>query len=229
MLSHSLINVDPQVLNADMLSTLIERNAGNIIDEISTEKAANYLSLKQRLHETDVTEDKVFQKDFVKWASIRGRKFTKEKKQLLFQFLEESKHQEKFPFREAYRAIFATTSKRFSNNHFRTLTYMASLVDPQYPIFNQKIAELYRYKAKRGVTQTKQDKFSAFLRFYRYVRETYSEMMTAENLRAPLIALKVVLGQNGVRLPLEKRLDLLIRGTAELKAEEGLVRVPIAS
>lgn len=229
MLSHSLINVDPQVLNAEMLATVIERNAGNIIDEISTEKAANYLSLKQRLNETDVTQDEAFQKDFVKWANIRGRKFTKEKKQLLFQFLEDTKQQEKFPFREAYRAIFATTSKRFNKTHFRTLTYMASLVDPQYPIFNQKIAELYRYKAKRGATQTKQDKFSAFLRFYRYVRETYNEMMTSDALRAPLIALKVVLSQKGVRLPLEKRLDLLISGTAELKAEEGLVSVPVVS
>ena len=227
MLTHSLINVDPQVRNAEMLASLIERNAGNIIDEVSTEKAATYLSLKQRLHQTDVTQDNDFQKDFVKWANIRGRKFTKEKKMLLFEFLENSKEQEKFPFREAYRAIFATTSKRFNKSHFRTLTYMASLVDPQYPIFNQKIAELYRYKAKRGASQTKQDKFSAFLRFYRYVRDTYKEMMTAENMRAPLIALKVVLGKKDINLPREKRLDLLMRGTAKLKADESLVRVPI--
>lgn len=224
MISNDLHIIDPETRNADLIGTLISRNAGNVLDQISVKKAQTFHELKSQLMQTDVSTDTDFQEQFLDWAGINKRSFRKSKQEALFALMETSKHNATFPFREAYRAVFASQAKKFQRKHFRILTQAAHLINPAYPIMNKGLGSFYRFKAIRGTSQTMHDAFSTLMRFYDYVQETFTQMKDMQEMRAPLIALKIKLKQSSIFLPEEKRLDLLVRGMARLEAADGAVR-----
>ncbi len=209
----------------DELCRLIEHNGGNILDNISLDRVREYQDLKDTLQKEDVSSDSSFQDRFIRYFSLRSYRLKQEDIQSLFSLMEQNKEETEIDTYELAKHWLGEKRKsKFSEKHFASLSKMMNLINEDYPIYDQNVVRIFEFEPPKTTKANILRKINTYIEFYDHLKEVYVELRENDLLKNVLLVFKIKLRQEGIKLGVNKRIDLIIRSTGELKRKDSLIQ-----
>ncbi|MEM6264303.1 MAG: hypothetical protein AAGI38_17450 [Bacteroidota bacterium] len=210
--------------NSTIITKILKRNGGNILDNVPLEEAETYLQLKTQLHDTSIIEDTAFQKEYQQVYPETLKKKPAQFRKAYFQLLESQKTEQRVDIRESFRRLFSQKdSGKFRHKDFSYLTQLAHTVDYSQPLYEQEVGEFFDFKKPRKLKMSNRERLNAYMGFYRHMKAVYGEILEEKKLHDLLTVFKIKLKREGLRLPPAKRLDLVMRTAARMEQSGELV------
>lgn len=212
------------MLTAKDLSNVLNRNGGALIDHLEESTLQDYVSIRNKLEETDVVNDEEFRTTYRELYDLNQKKITKKFKDRFFYVLEERKEADEFDFLSAYRLLYGLEEKKkLKADQFERMTQMATTINEQYPIYNKSFGDFFGFKQPTGGSLTSREKLGAYLKFYTHARRVY-EQVIEENMTYDLLKVfKLKFKETGKEISPIKRLDFLTRAAAKLSHQGTLI------
>ncbi|WNJ17980.1 hypothetical protein [Pontibacter sp. G13] len=212
------------MLKAQDLSNLLNRNGGNILDQISEERLDEYLFLKEKLSNGGVQEDSSFRDRFRSLYALNKKRISQEFKDKFFSLMDRMNAQNEVDFKQVCNELYGENEKfNLGGEHFGNLTKLAHAVNVDYPIFEKPIGEVFEFKKPSRTASSTYERLSVYLRFYSHVRKTYRQVIE-ENMSYDLLkAFQIKFKQRGKAISPIKRMDLLTRTAGDMYHRGALI------
>lgn len=206
------------------LCRLISHNGGNILDNISLDRVAEFNELKDNLEKENVDENKSYQDKFVRYFSLRSYRLKQDDIKRMFKLLELHKEDEVLDSYELAKQWLGEEQKsKFGEKHFSSLTKMMNIISTEYPIYDANVVRLFEFEPPKTTRSNVLRKLNIYTDFYDHLRNAYTEIIEGRLLKDVLMVFKIKLREKGISLDRAKRIDLIMRSTGELKRKEALI------
>lgn len=211
-------------LSTSDLCRIINQNGGAILDAIDLEDIEAYLSMKQTLMETDVSEDEEFQQKYVETFKVRGVRIKQAILKRYFELMEEDKDKEEPNLRRVCIELYAKhLSGKIKTNHLTFATYLINLIHDQAPIYDSGLMHLFGFDGPTQSRLSNGERINIYVEFYQHVSNVYAEVLEEKKVYDLLKVFEIKLKQKGLKLSREKRLELVVRATGELDRKGKLI------
>lgn len=212
------------LLSASELCRIINRNGGAVLDNTSLEKIDTYLSVKEQLLNTDVSKDISFQERFLGLYKVRGVRIKKATLERYFEIMEAEKENMSLSFRKICGQLFGKIpTGNVRPNHVGFVSQMLNLINDTYPIIDGNLSYIFGFEGPTQSKMTANERLMIYAEFYNYVRKAYKEVLNENMLYQLLKVYEIQLKREGRRVPMIKRLDLIVRSTGELDKKGKLI------
>lgn len=206
------------------LQTLLSKNGGAILDNISDNQLEEDTYIREQLHKVDVSEDEDFQERYKKLHDFRRNRVKLIVQKRFFEVLEIQKEKEEQDPREISHLMFGTRLKgKYKAKHFSLVSRMMNTIDDSYPIYDRGVGEVFGFKAPQSRTTPTYKKLNAYIAFYEEMNQVYEELLEEKKPYNLLKVLEIKYKEHKEHLSFHKRLDLLIRSAGELKRKGKLL------
>ena len=156
----------------------IESNSSLIINKLSEESVATYAFLMDQYKQGDVLENHLFRFVFKNFFRMEGIGLIPEIKTAIFEIL--SKYQNDpskiFDPKEDLRILYSIHNKI----QFSFLTKIYSIRDDSYPIYDSKVAKVF--KLVRPTSRCFEDKRDKYINLYNSLLNQYEEILESKLL-----------------------------------------------
>lgn len=218
------------MLSAADLSKIINKNSGNLLDTIAIESVRTYWRLCKMLKADDISEDEDFRSMFRSYYGISGVGVGKAFLDSYFKMLNDLKNEEELHFRQMSIELYGARPKRkLSSAQFGFITKMANLINPQYPVYDNHVADLYEFDKPTQPRLESRERLNAYMAFHTHIIDTYQKMLDNGSLHDTLIVFKILLRKykdeefESTKLPDFKKLDYLLQTISHLSGKKVLV------
>ncbi|MEL6624695.1 MAG: hypothetical protein AAFQ92_04165 [Bacteroidota bacterium] len=210
------------MINALELSRLINNNGCNLLDVIDIGDIQSYSRLRGWLLTEDVSTHTSFQETFRDYYGLGGVGVNKEFIQKFFEVLESQKTGESFDFRVVSRELLGARPKRkLSSAQFAYLSKMANVINPDYPIYDNHIADIFEFEKPTQSKLDSRERMNVYVKFYEELRSIYQTLLSEAMIHDTLVVFKILLKKYrneefpNYSLPDMKKLDFLVEAVSK--------------
>ncbi len=214
------------LLSAPELCRVINRNGGAILDNAPSETVDAYLSIQEKLQNTDVSTDLGFQTQFLEHHKVRGVRIKNATLARYFEIMQEEKGSLSMNLRRLSIELFGkNVAGNVRTNHISFVSQMMNMLNDAYPVFDVNSAYIFGFEGPTQSRMTLNERIQIYDEFYNYMRSVYQEILESKMLYDLLKVYEMQLKLKGYKVTIAKRLDLVVRATGALD-KKGLLILP---
>lgn len=159
----------------------IEANAQSIVAAVREEPVAVYAYLREQFVRGPVDSNSVFQFVFRSFYRLDNAGLEPEFGKVYFQLMEQHRNSPEIPLKTILMRLNEILDRRGRKNlQFSFITKLANTINPDYPIYDVYVADVFDFRAP-AYTKDADQRADEYLEFYSKMRETYSRII-AQNL-----------------------------------------------
>lgn len=212
------------MMNVDELAALIERNGGKVLDNIDSGEVAQAAWLRDHLNDGAIAENAEFQEAFNAAFKLGGRRFSNALKTKLYSIMDKAKTNESFDFYEAFHDLYeGQTQPKLSPTQFGLLSKVANTLSEAFPIYEAALGDMMGFKKPTSTKDTSHDRMREYMKFYDHLQYVYSQLPEKEGINNLLKVFKIKNREHAASIPVNKRVDLLVRSAAALHSKGAML------
>lgn len=200
---------------------IITQNIDRILDNIDEELDIRiYLSLLNRVHNIDVTQDKDFQNNYCRYWRLYGAGLSQEFRSAYFQLMEKYKDKNPLDIKEITRTLYDIPSNKKGKKtlQFSFASKLIHTLEPHRPIYDNMVATFYRFSVPNH-TKSYGLRILCYLNFYDSLIKEYESVLTNGLLSQSIESFKHKFSISDAYTN-EKVIDTLIWRSMDLKQKD---------
>lgn len=198
-----------QAKSESLISDQIARYETRIIDELGAEAILVYLYLADESAKGNIDKNHVFQFVYRSFYRIDNAGLTPDFKRRYFEILERHRDASDIDLAAIAHELRPFKSLRDRQTlQFSFITKLAATANPQYPIYDAKVAQVFGFSTPSYGGATFEERLQIYMQFYEWLRATYTALLQAGRLDGTLKALETRYAQARC-IPRMKALDFI--------------------
>lgn len=227
MYTPRIISEEPalnNMMSADELAGLMSKNGGKVLDNVDKSEVSQAAWLRDHLSDGKVAENEEFQEAFNTAFKLGGRRFSNALKARLYQIMDNAITREHFDFYEAFHELYeGTTQPKLSPTQFALLSKVANTLSENFPIYESALGDMMGFKKPTSTKDTAHDRMREYMKFYDHVQYVYSQLPEKPGVSDLLKVFKIQHREFAASIPMNKRVDLLVRSAAALHSKGAML------
>lgn len=197
----------------------IETNAEKIVRAIERESVEVYRFLSDEFARGSVSENYVFQFTYRSFYRLDNAGLTPEFKRKYFVLLEEARNLPEVDLPGLTQELFVIPNRKGHQSlQFSFVSKLANTVNPQYPIYDAKVASVFGFRAPYN-HKTFDVRLNEYMAFYNKLRGIYAEILDSDLLQWLRQMFRDIYAAPPERIPEIKVLDFIFWSAGKLSFE----------